>query len=153
MTVLENVRQLFCKISSFHLVLYNSYCIKWRVDCRYQNGISMSSKLYMYTCRYVHVLEVVVIYFLFRLLRFLPLLRVLRFDRQGGTWKLLGSVIYVHRQVWTKEQNLFFSYLHSTKRCHKIETDTFICTSFAEVVGSNPVQAWIFLRHYFHNNK
>lgn len=33
-----------------------------------------------------------------RLFRFLPLLRVLRFDRQGGTWKLLGSVIYVHRQ-------------------------------------------------------
>ncbi|XP_027041262.1 potassium voltage-gated channel subfamily KQT member 4-like isoform X4 [Pocillopora damicornis] len=33
-----------------------------------------------------------------RLLRFLPLLRVLRFDRQGGTWKLLGSVIFVHRQ-------------------------------------------------------
>ncbi|XP_067046676.1 potassium voltage-gated channel subfamily KQT member 1-like isoform X2 [Acropora muricata] len=33
-----------------------------------------------------------------RLLRFLPLLRVLRFDRQAGTWKLLGSVIFVHRQ-------------------------------------------------------
>ncbi|KAL9963210.1 hypothetical protein ACROYT_G032388 [Oculina patagonica] len=33
-----------------------------------------------------------------RLLRFLPLLRVLRFDRQGETWRLLGSVIYVHRQ-------------------------------------------------------
>lgn len=37
-----------------------------------------------------------------RLLRFLPLLRVLRFDRQGGTWKLLGSVIFVHRQVGIK---------------------------------------------------
>ena len=33
------------------------------------------------------------------LVRFLPLLRVLRFDRQGGTWKLLASVIYIHRQV------------------------------------------------------
>ncbi|XP_068737825.1 potassium voltage-gated channel subfamily KQT member 1-like isoform X3 [Montipora capricornis] len=33
-----------------------------------------------------------------RLLRFLPLLRVLRFDRQAGTWKLLGAVIFVHRK-------------------------------------------------------
>ncbi|XP_001634862.3 potassium voltage-gated channel subfamily KQT member 1 isoform X2 [Nematostella vectensis] len=33
-----------------------------------------------------------------RLVRFLPLLRVLRFDRQGSTWKLLASVIYIHRK-------------------------------------------------------
>lgn len=31
--------------------------------------------------------------------RFLQILRMLHVDRQGGTWRLLGSVIYLHRQV------------------------------------------------------
>ncbi|XP_068600365.1 potassium voltage-gated channel subfamily KQT member 2-like [Brachionichthys hirsutus] len=31
-----------------------------------------------------------------RSLRFLQILRMLRMDRRGGTWKLLGSVIYAH---------------------------------------------------------
>ena len=37
---------------------------------------------------------------LFRILRFFQVLRMVRFDRQGGSWKLLGSVLYLHRQVW-----------------------------------------------------
>lgn len=41
----------------------------------------------------------VVITFSNRGIRFLQILRMLRVDRQGGTWKLLGSVIYDHRQV------------------------------------------------------
>lgn len=32
-------------------------------------------------------------------LRFFQILRMVRMDRRGGTWKLLGSVIYAHRQV------------------------------------------------------
>ena len=32
-------------------------------------------------------------------IRFLQILRMLHVDRQAGTWRLLGSVIYVHRQV------------------------------------------------------
>ena len=32
-------------------------------------------------------------------LRFFQILRMLRMDRRGGTWKLLGSVVYDHRQV------------------------------------------------------
>jgi potassium voltage-gated channel KQT-like subfamily protein len=32
-------------------------------------------------------------------LRFFQILRMLRIDRRAGTWKLLGSVIYAHRQV------------------------------------------------------
>lgn len=31
--------------------------------------------------------------------RFLQILRMLHVDRQAGTWRLLGSVVYVHRQV------------------------------------------------------
>lgn len=30
---------------------------------------------------------------------FLQILRMVRMDRRGGTWKLLGSVVYAHRQV------------------------------------------------------
>ena len=93
-----------CKISAFIW-----HCNK----CRHQNAVNMSTKMYIF--RYTDYMFLIgnYFYFLFRLLRFLPLLRVLRFDRQGGTWKLLGSVIYVHRQVRMKEQNLLFSYLHS----------------------------------------
>lgn len=31
-------------------------------------------------------------------LRFFQILRLVRMDRRGGTWKLLGSVVYAHRQ-------------------------------------------------------
>ncbi|XP_039254424.2 potassium voltage-gated channel subfamily KQT member 1-like isoform X1 [Styela clava] len=31
-------------------------------------------------------------------IRFLQILRMLHMDRQGGTWRLLGSVVYIHRQ-------------------------------------------------------
>lgn len=33
-----------------------------------------------------------------RAIRFLQILRMLHVDRQGGTWRLLGSVVYIHRQ-------------------------------------------------------
>lgn len=31
-------------------------------------------------------------------LRYQYLFRMLHVDRQGGTWRLLGSVVYIHRQ-------------------------------------------------------
>lgn len=37
-------------------------------------------------------------------IRFLQILRMLHVDRQGGTWRLLGSVVFIHRQV---KKNLF----------------------------------------------
>ena len=43
-------------------------------------------------------------------LRFFQILRMLRMDRRGGTWKLLGSVVYAHRQVrfhFSNSLNLF----------------------------------------------
>ena len=39
-------------------------------------------------------------------LRFFQILRMVRMDRRGGTWKLLGSVVYAHRQV--SQIRLFF---------------------------------------------
>ncbi len=41
--------------------------------------------------------------------RFLQILRVLHVDRHGGTWRLLGSVVYIHRQV-EKEKDHFSFY-------------------------------------------
>lgn len=35
-------------------------------------------------------------------IRFLQILRMLHVDRQGGTWRLLGSVVFIHRQVSTR---------------------------------------------------
>lgn len=35
-------------------------------------------------------------------LRFFQILRMVRMDRRGGTWKLLGTVVYAHRQVSRK---------------------------------------------------
>lgn len=32
-------------------------------------------------------------------LRFFQILRMVRMDRRGGSWKLLGSVVYAHRQA------------------------------------------------------
>ena len=32
-------------------------------------------------------------------IRFMQILRMLHVDRQGGTWRLLGSVVFIHRQV------------------------------------------------------
>lgn len=37
-------------------------------------------------------------------LRFFQILRMLRMDRRAGTWKLLGSVVYAHRQVRLNER-------------------------------------------------
>lgn len=46
-------------------------------------------------------------------IRFLQILRMLHVDRQGGTWRLLGSVVFIHRQVI--EHLYFFLYLYKSK--------------------------------------
>lgn len=42
--------------------------------------------------------------------RFLQILRVLHVDRHGGTWRLLGSVVYIHRQVRRVDVPFSFSF-------------------------------------------
>ena len=57
-----------------------------------------------------------------RSLRFLQILRMLRMDRRGGTWKLLGSVVYAHSKVGT----LTYAYVHERfTRCSFTETGIF----------------------------
>lgn len=41
-------------------------------------------------------------------LRFFQILRMVRVDRRGGSWKLLGSVIWAHRQVCTDANRQHF---------------------------------------------
>jgi len=42
-------------------------------------------------------------------LRFFQILRMVRVDRRGGSWKLLGSVVWAHRQVGRSHRS-FTSY-------------------------------------------
>lgn len=51
-------------------------------------------------------------------LRFFQILRMVRMDRRGGTWKLLGSVVYAHRQV----MYIHIKYTHT----HTNQNDSFI---------------------------
>lgn len=39
-------------------------------------------------------------------IRFLQILRMLHVDRQGGTWRLLGSVVFIHRQVSKSQMDI-----------------------------------------------
>lgn len=45
-----------------------------------------------------------------RSMRFLQILRMVRMDRRGGTWKLLGSVVYAHSKVNTHKIHLQFNF-------------------------------------------
>jgi hypothetical protein len=51
-------------------------------------------------------------------IRFLQILRMLHVDRQGGTWRLLGSVVFIHRQVsrYYKNTSFFDSYIKVLKK-------------------------------------
>ena len=56
-------------------------------------------------------------------LRFFQILRMVRMDRRGGTWKLLGSVVYAHRQVITVNS------IHRSKH-FSIEFSFFYCRNY-----------------------
>lgn len=45
-------------------------------------------------------------------IRFLQILRMLHVDRQGGTWRLLGSVVFIHRQVHRHKKFLILIHQH-----------------------------------------
>lgn len=47
-----------------------------------------------------------------RSMRFLQILRMVRMDRRGGTWKLLGSVVYAHSKVTRSPRQLRFPFAY-----------------------------------------
>ena len=57
-----------------------------------------------------------------RALRFLQIIRMVRVDRRGGTWKLLGSVVYAHSKERAVNlpnfSGLFFAYFSETNDQH-----------------------------------
>ena len=67
-------------------------------------------------------------------IRFLQILRMLHVDRQGGTWRLLGSVVFIHRQV----NELCFLFIQTVK-----------CI-FNSKHSSSQVSTWkMFFSHFF----
>ena len=55
-----------------------------------------------------------------RSLRFLQILRMIRMDRRGGTWKLLGSVVYAHSKVGVPSPRCGQGVLNFFPCCHDI---------------------------------
>ncbi|MEQ2201853.1 hypothetical protein XENOCAPTIV_019251, partial [Xenoophorus captivus] len=54
-----------------------------------------------------------------RSLRFLQILRMIRMDRRGGTWKLLGSVVYAHSKVTGVNNEKGAWHLWKQKSCRR----------------------------------
>ncbi|XP_061479106.1 potassium voltage-gated channel subfamily KQT member 5 isoform X1 [Rhineura floridana] len=60
-----------------------------------------------------------------RSLRFLQILRMVRMDRRGGTWKLLGSVVYAHsKELITAWYIGFLVLIFSSFLVYLVEKDT-----------------------------
>ncbi|CAF1106226.1 unnamed protein product [Adineta steineri] len=72
---LRFMRKPFCALD---LVMMLATLVTFCLNIRTGNGVFAASAL--------------------RGLRFFQILRMLRMDRRAGTWKLLGSVVYAHRQ-------------------------------------------------------
>ncbi|GBP11790.1 Potassium voltage-gated channel subfamily KQT member 1 [Eumeta japonica] len=71
-------------------------------------------------------------------LRFFQILRMVRMDRRGGTWKLLGSVVYAHRQcalLYTKK----YSAREYKLRCN-VAAIKRVLTCFDALKSNNVVQ-------------
>lgn len=82
-----------------------------------------------------------------RSLRFLQILRMLRMDRRGGTWKLLGSVVYAHSKVimlftgGSPEVHCFFT---AGKKKTKKKSQKTHSSIFGPWVGSNIQSSIVF---------
>ena len=57
-----------------------------------------------------------------RSLRFLQIVRMVRVDRRGGTWKLLGSVIYAHsKELLTAYYIAFLALIFASYLIYQVE--------------------------------
>ena len=71
-------------------------------------------------------------------LRFFQILRMVRMDRRGGTWKLLGSVVYAHRQViYQCSTTNALQYLMYTRLCRFQELFTTVYIGFLALIFSS----------------
>ncbi len=92
--ILKIVKKIFLRFLSLDLIMILATILTLCLNIRSGNGVFAASAL--------------------RGLRFFQILRMLRMDRRGGTWKLLGSVVYAHRQVCfylSYEQKFHLKYL------------------------------------------
>uniref|UniRef100_A0A914XL38 Potassium voltage-gated channel subfamily KQT member 1 n=1 Tax=Plectus sambesii TaxID=2011161 RepID=A0A914XL38_9BILA len=73
--------------------------------------------------------------------RFLQILRMLHVDRQGGTWRLLGSVVFIHRQelittLYIGFLGLIFSsyFVYLAEKDHQTADGRVAFTSYADAL-------------------
>ena len=73
--------------------------------------------------------------------RFLQILRMLHVDRQGGTWRLLGSVVFIHRQelittLYIGFLGLIFSsyFVYLAEKDHRAPDGRVPFTSYADAL-------------------
>uniref|UniRef100_G1PXK7 Potassium voltage-gated channel subfamily Q member 2 n=1 Tax=Myotis lucifugus TaxID=59463 RepID=G1PXK7_MYOLU len=81
-----------------------------------------------------------------RSLRFLQILRMIRMDRRGGTWKLLGSVVYAHSKspqpVWPCGCSCVPAKASSHVLGSYQEAQTLPCLAVPPWCGSAPLRCW-----------
>nr|XP_040060236.1 potassium voltage-gated channel subfamily KQT member 1.1 isoform X1 [Gasterosteus aculeatus aculeatus] len=66
-------------------------------------------------------------------IRFLQILRMLHVDRQGGTWRLLGSVVFIHRQELITTLYIgFLSLIFSSYFVYLAEKDAVDSSGYSE---------------------
>ena len=74
--------------------------------------------------------------------RFLQILRMLHVDRQGGTWRLLGSVVFIHRQV-SQNNTVENTFLICTSWLHDENTKLFKAPKGQKTFFKFSTQNWI----------
>lgn len=78
-------------------------------------------------------------------LRFFQILRMVRIDRRAGTWKLLGSVVYAHRQVsWPRAFFRRERQTHLLTECTPIQQEliTTVYIGFLGLIFSSLLVYW-----------
>lgn len=73
-------------------------------------------------------------------IRFLQILRMLHVDRQGGTWRLLGSVVFIHRQVGDE---LMLCYTYIVHKCAtQMNQIAFKCLLIVRPILRSLIKSW-----------
>jgi len=91
------------------VAFHENFEIFWEVSCNESRNVFILRRLMWNADLIVVVVSLVLLCIgnsgqpiatsTLRGLRFVQILRMVRLDRRGGSWKLLGSVVWAHRQV------------------------------------------------------